>query len=907
MLFSSPPGLEPDLSAATFAVGAEAMEVRPVTREALEAKLKTLSPDASHESILELTWVGHGEGFREYAMEPLPSLLVNQSPERPAPAGKVAREFLTVSREVRRLKVACISTPEAGHLVPTVQIAKALARRGHQSALVTLDARSCKGQNAHVAAHLRPKAEDCAREKFAKGCEAAGCEFVGLARGIPGSEPCSAKQETPILSLIRAVRGHYDQAMREEFRSWLQSEQPDVVVADMVTLAAVAPARDCGVPVILNVPGPLELFKNMSISLVLMLCTMSFLNTRSFTDTRIMLQVIFDLMPAFNSQLCLVNSFFGLDAAWPVPPNIVMTGSTAPRPSSSILRETSDERFNAWLQRVRGMGLRIIYVTMGSMQVLEPFQVRALFEGLQAVSPRCAVAWSLKSEQQEMLPLGEEALPAHFFIQKWLPQGEALQLPDVAVVVTHCGFGGLNETIAAGKPLVALPFRADQPANAKLARERGLAEVLSPPKLTAAAVTTAVSKVLADGSYAKRAVELQRSMLKTGGAEACVDAIEHFVEHGGCEELFEAFLAPALSQSPGACHAHGGWGCRSLCVPALPPEKQLNAIQELVLSEVEYKVQEKTEEMWNRGKQVVAQMKQRHQQTVQQHLDEIARLKKSSQDLEEENMRLNQLVHDLATGLTADLPYGSPDSCASTAVEEPEASKQVEAATPFTPKPRTDPDTPPSALPEVPAFPLLSSPVPLSAPISLAESLGQATPQRTQVSLMQSLIEMPSPFTVNGRAGAGMVGGNGIFSFTLRKADGTELGLNVSHSNDDRVLCVEGIRPGGAVEAWNRQCLGPGSTFTEKAVFQGDRIISVNQICYDPNKMLQECKEKQLLKLTIARGNVSLPSAPAQGPGSASLRADASEFVPGVTSKPTTNGDEKKDRECSWSTCRHRC
>ena len=85
---------------------------------------------------------------------------------------------------------------------------------------------------------------------------------------------------------------HYDQAMREEFRSWLQSEQPDVVVADMVTLAAVAPARDCGVPVILNVPGPLELFKNMSISLVLMLCTMSFLNTRSFTDTRIMLQAL---------------------------------------------------------------------------------------------------------------------------------------------------------------------------------------------------------------------------------------------------------------------------------------------------------------------------------------------------------------------------------------------------------------------------------------------------------------------------------------------------------------------------------------------------------------------------------------------------------------------------------------
>ena len=31
--------------------------------------------------------------------------------------------------------------------------------------------------------------------------------------------------------------------------------------------------------------------------------------------------------------------------------------------------------------------------------------------------------------------------------------------------------------------MVALPFRADQPANAKLAKERGLAEVLEPKRL----------------------------------------------------------------------------------------------------------------------------------------------------------------------------------------------------------------------------------------------------------------------------------------------------------------------------------------------------------------------------------------------------------------------------------------
>ncbi|CAE7492111.1 Ugt3a1 [Symbiodinium natans] len=815
-------------------------------------------------------------------MEALPSLLTNRPDGRSAE--KAATNQLTVSRQVRRMKVACISTPEAGHLVPMVQIAKALARRGHQSALITMD---------------------CAREKFAKGCEAVGCEFVGLGKGIQGSDAGSGlASELTSKGLFGILFRHYDQVMREEFREWLQTERPDVVVADMVTLGAVKPAKDCGIPLILNVPGPFELFKNMSISLILTLCAVSFLQTRSLTDTRIMLQVMRDILPAFSNHLCLVNSFFGLDTACPLPPNIIMTGSTAPRPSSLVLRETSDERFNAWLQRIRGMGLRIVYVTMGSMQVLEPFQVRAIFEGLLALSPRCAVAWSLKPEQQAFLPGGVEKLPAQFFVQKWLPQGEALQLPDVAAVVTHCGFGGLNETIAAGKPLVALPFRADQPANAKIARARGLAEVLSPPKLTASAVSSAVGKVLNDQTYGARAVEVQRSMLKTGGAEACVDAIEHFVEHGGCNELFEAFLAPELSQRAFAADVDSRRSCGSVClVSSQSVGCQAQAIQELVLSEVDYKVREKTDEMFTKGKQVVAQMKQRHQQTVQQHQDDIARLQKSSQDLEAENARLKQLVQSLATNLASvntgylnGKDFSSPDSCASTTAEDPEATtKQLEASTPppFAPQARVDADMP---LPEVPGFPPLPlSPVPGTpgAPISLAESLGQVTPQRTPLSLMQSLtptMEMPSPFTVNGRALGGM-GEDRIFSFTLRKADGTELGLNVSHHNSEGVLLVEGIRPGGAVEAWNRQCLG--SAFAEKAVFPKDRIISVNHIVYNPAAMLQECKEKQLLKLTIARGNVSLPSAPGQA-GSASLRADASEFVPGVTSKPTTNGAEEK-------------
>ena len=75
------------------------------------------------------------------------------------------------------------------------------------------------------------------------------------------------------------------------------------------------------------------------------------------------------------------------------------------------------------------------------------------------------------------------AKPPFFFWSFFFLKTSVFQQPKRGELRTHCGFGGLNETIAAGKPMVALPFRADQPANAKLAKERGLAEVLEPKKL----------------------------------------------------------------------------------------------------------------------------------------------------------------------------------------------------------------------------------------------------------------------------------------------------------------------------------------------------------------------------------------------------------------------------------------
>jgi len=100
-----------------------------------------------------------------------------------------------------------------------------------------------------------------------------------------------------------------------------------------------------------------------------------------------------------------------------------------------------------------------------------------------------------------------------------------------------------------------------------------------------------------------------------------------------------------------------------------------------------------------------------------------------------------------------------------------------------------------------------------------------------------------------------------LFTFTLRRADGVDLGLEVDRCNNDQGLRVEAVRPSLAIDAWNRQCASPISSHPEKSVLPGDEILSVNGKV-GSQTMLEECRQKLLLKLVIARARNDLPPAP---------------------------------------------
>jgi len=93
--------------------------------------------------------------------------------------------------------------------------------------------------------------------------------------------------------------------------------------------------------------------------------------------------------------------------------------------------------------------------------------------------------------------------------------------------------------------------------------------------------------------------------------------------------------------------------------------------------------------------------------------------------------------------------------------------------------------------------------------------------------------------------------GGTVFGFTIRKADGCSLGLDINHTDMGNWLHVTGIKPGGAIHAWNKQCMGGPAG--GKAVMPGDRIVKVNNAT-TPTEMLQECREQKLLKFMVQRG-----------------------------------------------------
>jgi MGT family glycosyltransferase len=97
-------------------------------------------------------------------------------------------------------------------------------------------------------------------------------------------------------------------------------------------------------------------------------------------------------------------------------------------------------------------------------------------------------------------------------------------LSQVDIVVTHGGNNTVQETLAAGKPMVVIPFGGDQIVNARRVETLGVGAKIAPESLTVENLINSVKR-LNDSKVVERAKHLQVVLGRYGGGATASDAI----------------------------------------------------------------------------------------------------------------------------------------------------------------------------------------------------------------------------------------------------------------------------------------------------------------------------------------------------------------------------------------------
>jgi MGT family glycosyltransferase len=169
------------------------------------------------------------------------------------------------------------------------------------------------------------------------------------------------------------------------------------------------------------------------------------------------------------------------------------------------------------LEAIADARLRV-YVSMGTVFDGKPSVFGAVLRGLDRPGVRVVVSAGASLEALRRRP---PTTNARFFAR--VPQLAVLRAVDV--VVGHGGNNSTLETIAAGKPLVVVPFGADQLENARRVEALGCGVAVMPDALSAAAVSRALDLALARRERARSLARVLDGVDGTARSVALVEAL----------------------------------------------------------------------------------------------------------------------------------------------------------------------------------------------------------------------------------------------------------------------------------------------------------------------------------------------------------------------------------------------
>jgi UDP:flavonoid glycosyltransferase YjiC (YdhE family) len=118
-----------------------------------------------------------------------------------------------------------------------------------------------------------------------------------------------------------------------------------------------------------------------------------------------------------------------------------------------------------------------------------------------------------------------EPLPTGTVIFPYAPYSKIL--PRAAAIVHSGGSGTTAQALAAGRPMLVVPFAFDQPDNAVRLQRLGVARAIPRKSYTARRAQLELEVLLADPAYAARAAQAAQKIAAENGVRSACDAIEN--------------------------------------------------------------------------------------------------------------------------------------------------------------------------------------------------------------------------------------------------------------------------------------------------------------------------------------------------------------------------------------------
>jgi MGT family glycosyltransferase len=188
---------------------------------------------------------------------------------------------------------------------------------------------------------------------------------------------------------------------------------------------------------------------------------------------------------------------------------VVMTGPCLPRAAAL------DEAGRAVLAALPS-GARSVHVSLGTVFNEQPAVFRTLIDGAAATGAHVLVSAGASLEA-----LGDLRAPRVQLFRR-VPQVPVLARVDV--VITHGGNNTVQECLAAGRPMVVIPFGGDQLVNARRVERLGVGVRLDARSLSSAAVHDVLASV-STPSVVERARAVAATLSEMRGAAAAADAV----------------------------------------------------------------------------------------------------------------------------------------------------------------------------------------------------------------------------------------------------------------------------------------------------------------------------------------------------------------------------------------------